>query len=73
MGQVDTFWTFDSGHRIPITFEILEDCCYDVVIGDEILCDHDVYGKHASSLITFETDAYGLAPFGFRDRKEKSE
>ena len=67
VGQVFTSWTFESGERIPITFEVLEDCCSDVIIGEEILYSHDSFQKHASSLVTLasHSDAYELAPFDF--------
>lgn len=42
IGQMKTYWTFSSGQRIPITFEVLENCCADVVIGESILYDHHV-------------------------------
>ncbi|KAG6997750.1 hypothetical protein G7Y79_00038g075090 [Physcia stellaris] len=70
IGQVDTYWTFATGERVPVTFEILENCCSDVVIGDEILTHHNVFDFHASSLISLDAspDSYELAPFDFINR-----
>ena len=67
VGRVDTHWTFDSGETIPVSFEVLEKCCSDVIIGEEILSEHNVFEKYASSLISsaYETDSYELAPFDF--------
>ncbi len=68
VGQVHTFWTFASGQRIPVTFEILRYCCSDVIIGEEILTEHDVFEKHAGSILydmAFDDDSYELAPFDF--------
>ena len=50
-----------------MTFEILEDCCSDVIIGEKILTQHDVFRTYASSLITLDAspDSYELAPFDF--------
>ena len=70
VGQVDTYWTFATGERVPVTFEILENCCSDVVIGEEILTRHNVFDFHASSLTFLEAspDSYELAPFDFISR-----
>ena len=68
MGQVETQWTFASGEQIPITFEILEHCCSDVIIGEEILTEHNVFQDHAESILSdlaFDEDSYELAPFDF--------
>lgn len=68
VGQVETFWTFESGERIPITFEILRYCCSDVIIGEDILTEHNVFQAHAASIssdMAFEDDSFELAPFDF--------
>ena len=73
-GQVETYWTFETGKRIPVTFEVLEDCCYDVVLGEDIIYEHDVFQKHASSLESYEPedDAFDLAPFDFISSWQRS-
>jgi len=65
--QVDTYWTFATGERIPVTFEILENCCADVIIGEEICAQHNVFEDHGSSLILLDPSSasYELAPFDF--------
>jgi hypothetical protein len=70
MGRVETFWRFDSGKRIPITFEVLKRCAAAVIIGEDILFDHCVFEEHGSSLILFPSTStsYDLAPFGFKKR-----
>ena len=68
VGQVDTYWTFASGQRIPVTFEILRYCCSEVIIGEEIFTEHEVFEKHAGSIlydVVFDDDSYELAPFDF--------
>ena len=66
-GQVETYWTFATGERVPLTFEVLENCYSDVIIGEEILTQHNVFEIHASSLVFLEAspDSHELAPFGF--------
>jgi hypothetical protein len=70
MGRVETFWTFGSGKRIPITFEVSKRCAAAVVIGEDILFDHCVFEEHGSSLILFPSTStsHDLAPFGFKKR-----
>lgn len=68
VGQVDTYWTFASGERIPVVFEILEHCCSDIIIGDDILTEHEVFQKHAASIRSytgFDDNCFELAPFDF--------
>ena len=67
VGQVKTHWTFESGERVPITFEVLENCCSDVILGDTILYDHNVFEDHAASISSHESqhDIHRLAPFDF--------
>ncbi|KAL8668307.1 MAG: hypothetical protein Q9168_007065 [Polycauliona sp. 1 TL-2023] len=67
VGQAETHWTFESGESIPITFEVLENCSSDVILGDTILYDHNVFEDHASSISSYDLP-YGihhLAPFDF--------
>lgn len=66
-GRVTTFWTFDSREIIPISFEVLEGCCSDIVIGEDILRNHNVFEDHASSIVDVpcESDYYELTPFDF--------
>ena len=68
VGQVKTYWTFASGERIPVTFEILRYCCSDVIIGEDVLTEHRVFQDHADSIlseIAFDNDSFELAPFDF--------
>ncbi|KAL8816488.1 MAG: hypothetical protein Q9191_008322, partial [Dirinaria sp. TL-2023a] len=73
VGKVHTYWTFDSGDRIPITFEILENCCHDVILGEDVLWNHDVFSLHtASMIIAAQMDVLDrLAPFRYERRLEK--
>ncbi|KAL9579577.1 MAG: hypothetical protein Q9203_006634 [Teloschistes exilis] len=66
-GRVDTHWTFTSGERIPITFEVLKYCCSDVIIGEEVLTEHNVFEDHTSSIIATPcgNNIHPLAPFDF--------
>ena len=68
VGQVETYWTFESGKRLPVTFEVLEDCCSDVIIGEEILSEYNVFVDHAASIswtAPSQHDSYELAPFDY--------
>ncbi|KAL8788171.1 MAG: hypothetical protein Q9213_001810 [Squamulea squamosa] len=67
LGRVHTHWTFANGQQIPIAFEVLENCCASVIIGEEVLSDHNVFEEHASSIMTLpnEKEDYELAPFDF--------
>ena len=67
IGQVFTTWTFESGKRIQLRFEVLENLCSDVIIGEDILWEHNVFEDYASSIETFpsESESFMLAPFTF--------
>ena len=67
VGQVETSWTFDCGQRIPVTFEVLENCLYDVILGEDVVWEYDVFETYAASIQTIqsETDSFDLAPFSF--------
>ncbi|KAL9599937.1 MAG: hypothetical protein Q9219_003499 [cf. Caloplaca sp. 3 TL-2023] len=67
VGQVSTSWIFDSGLHVPITFEILQKCCCDVILGELFIYDYNVFEDHASSMTTYDLPSYDrqLAPFGF--------
>ena len=67
VGQVETSWTFDSGQRITLIFEVLEDCIHDVILGEEVVWEHDVFETHAASIQTLPSDTklFDLAPFSF--------
>ena len=67
IGQVTTYWTFASGERALLTFEVLEDCASEVVIGEDFIFEHNIFAEHESSLRVLEFDggSYELAPFDF--------
>ena len=67
VGQVETSWTFNSGQRIPLTFEVLEGCLHDVILGEEVLWEHNVFETYAKSIHTLssDTESFDLAPFSF--------
>ena len=73
VGRVHTYWTFQSGERIPITFEVLENCCSELIIGEDILWDYNVFEVYASSIITRSEASrpYSLAPFGWENGWQK--
>ena len=74
VGQVKTHWTFASGERIPVTFEVLKYCCSDVIIGEDILTEHNVFQKHEASIFqtaAVEDDCFELAPFDFVNSWQK--
>ena len=73
VGQVNTTWTFETGERIPVTFEVLENCSADVILGEDVLWNHNIFQKHVNSLVDLDIyresldmmQAYDLAPFTF--------
>ena len=74
VGQVKPHWTFATGERIPVTFEVLEYCCSDVIIGEEILTDHNVFQRHEASITltgAIDDDCFELAPFDFVNSWQK--
>lgn len=73
VGQVQTTWTFESGLSIPVTFEVLQDCLHDVILGEEVIYENDVFGTHASSIqkIQPKEEIYNLAPFTFMNISQK--
>jgi hypothetical protein len=72
LGQTHTHWTFASGKRIPITFEVLKNCASDVVIGEQILYENKVFTEHVDDFRVQEREKRGtdLAPFDFLNRVE---
>ena len=74
VGQIKTDWAFASGERAPVAFEVLEYCCSDVVIGEEILMEHNVFVEHAASIFLTATghdDSYELSSFDFTNAWQK--
>lgn len=67
VGQVETSWTFGSGQGIALVFEVLEDCIHDVILGEEVLWEHNVFETYAASIQTLpsNTNSFDLAPFSF--------
>ncbi|KAL8886835.1 MAG: hypothetical protein Q9215_005507 [Flavoplaca cf. flavocitrina] len=69
VGQVHTSWRFQSDEKeVPITFDVLENCCFDLIIGEQVLWEHNVFNRHLSSIISSsaeELDSYRLAPFAY--------
>lgn len=67
IGQVTAYWTFASGEKALLTFEVLEDCASEVVIGKDFIFKHNIFVDHASSLrmLEFDCDSYELASFDF--------
>lgn len=65
VGIVDTHWTFESGSTIPVTFDVVEDCIQDIVLGEEIA--YDVYATQPESIAQVFVDdgSWPLAPFSF--------
>jgi hypothetical protein len=61
------YWTFTSGEKALLAFEVLEDCASEVVIGEDFIFEHNIFAEHKSSLriLEFDGDSYELAPFDF--------
>lgn len=67
VGQVTTHWTFASGERALLTFEVLEACASEVVIGEDFIYSHKIFHEYEASLWMFslDNDSFDLAPFDF--------
>ena len=59
LGQVTAHWAFrdDFDNPINVTFEVLAECAYDVILGHEILYQHEAYVKHRTCLVGVEVEA----------------
>jgi hypothetical protein len=61
---IATHWTFASGKKALLTFEVLEDCASDVIIGEDFIYSHNVFQEHEASLrmlSSSDIDLYKLA------------
>jgi len=70
LGQVKTTWTFENGARVPLTLEVLQDCCAPVILGEDFLFDNNVFDSYKTLLVEDEVqllcnDSPLLAPFAF--------
>ena len=70
IGQVDTTWTFGSGLHVPLTFEVLRVCSHDIVLGEGVIRDNDVFENKASSLLDLSLDVefFDLGTIHFRQK-----
>ena len=66
-GQARVSWTFENGETTLETFEVLENCIVDVVLGEDVLYRHDIFDMHRSSLVFSEAcgEHIELAPFDY--------
>ena len=59
--------------EIPVIFEVLENCSAGVIIGEQVLWEHDVFQTHAASIHELkyrngEDELSDLAPFDYKNR-----
>lgn len=76
VGTVRSYWTFKSGARIPVTFEVLKFCASNVVLGEDFVYDCQVFSKHTSLVRLVDAFKYysELAPFNvFKSWQQKLE
>ena len=71
VGQVNTTWTFADGLKIPVTFEVLENSSADVILGEEVLWEYNVFQTYATTRqgVPYENDGVqvsDLAPFSYQ-------
>ena len=61
LGQVTTKWAFgdDAENPIIVTFKVLSECAYDVILGQGILYQHQAYVKHRACLVDTQTEHQG--------------
>lgn len=76
LGQVKTTWTFENGARVPLTLEVLRDCCAPVILGEDFLFANNVFDSYETLLVGDEVqmlcnEAALLAPFAFRSYWQK--
>ena len=70
---MNTTWTFASGLKIPVTFEVLENCSADVILGEDVLWEHNVFDTYAASIQDMryeneEDELFDLAPFSYKPK-----
>ena len=67
VGQVYSYWTFASGQRVQLAFDVIKDCCSDVILGVDFVWDHKVFEIHEKSMVKNPQGARisDLAPFTF--------
>lgn len=73
---METTWTFASGLKIPVTFEILENCSADVILGENMLWENSVFKTYSASIrempyMPYEDEAdelFELAPFSYKKK-----
>ena len=73
---MNTSWTFADGLTIPITFEVLENSSADVILGEDVLWEYNVFQSYATAMqeVPHEDDRVpvsDLAPFSYRKRWEQ--
>lgn len=76
VGQVNTTWTFTCGLKVPVTFEVLENCSADVILGEDLLWEYNVFQTYAASIqdIPYENEddeLFDLAPFSYERKWER--
>jgi hypothetical protein len=50
---------------VPITFDVLQNCASDVILGEEFIHDHGIFIEHPTEIrdLPSDGDYYELAPF----------
>lgn len=58
LGKVAAMWAFDDDPEklMNLIFDILPTCAYDVILGLDILYQHNAYAIHSSSMIEVEAE-----------------
>lgn len=58
LGRVTAKWAFkdDIDNPMNVSFEVLAECAYDVILGQEILYQHEAYSKHRTCLVDVELE-----------------
>lgn len=64
MGKVAAKWAFDDdpGEPMDLIFDVLPECAYDVILGQDVLYQHNAYTIHSSSMIEIEAEDQGKLP-----------
>ena len=73
VGQVYTSWNFSTGYSVPIICDVLEHCLHDVVLGEDLLWENNVFDAHALSIntLSLEMEDFELAPFSFASKWQR--
>ncbi|KAG8529613.1 uncharacterized protein KY384_006250 [Bacidia gigantensis] len=77
LGQVKTTWTLQNGVAVPLTLEVLRNCCATLILGEDFLFDNNVFDSYETLVLgdEFDTSYHEpplLAPFAYKSSWQKA-